>query len=506
MKVFTTDQIRMADAFTIAHEPVRSLDLMERAALGLASRIVTGDGNSSNIRIFAGFGNNGGDGLALARLLSGKGMKVILHVIPPEKDWSPDAKANLDRLPENDCLQVNFLRSDADLPVIQPDDLVIDAIFGSGLTREPAGFIADIIDHINRAGARVISVDIPSGLFGEDNRLNSLKHVVRASKTLTFQFPKLCFFQPQLYQYTGEWEIIPIGLHPEFIRNEYSRWNYTGSSDVKGWVKTRQKYSHKGSYGHALLIAGSKGKAGAAALSASACIRSGAGLTTVMIPSDCNSILQIAVPEAMTIPDANPDRWTTAPDPTPFTTIGVGPGIGTDPDSWLALESLLNTSLVPLVLDADALNLLSLNPGSLLQVPKNSILTPHPGEYKRLFGEDADDYSKLMRLKEMAETYQLVIVLKGAHTAVAGPDGSVWFNTTGNPGMATGGSGDVLTGLLTGLLAQGYDPFTAARFGVFLHGLAGDLAAADSGQEALRASDIVNFIGKAFLQIHHYQS
>ncbi len=503
MKVLTTGQIRMADEYTISHEPVLSKDLMERAALGLAASLEANIRDYKTVRIFAGYGNNGGDGIALARLLSDKGHPVSLHVIKPEKDWSPDAKVNLDRLPDREKLTVTYLQPDSPLPAIDHDDLVIDAIFGSGLTREPEGFFATLIDHLNGSGARIVAVDIPSGLFGEDNRLNSRQHVIRAFQTLTFQFPKLSFFLSENQSFVGDWKVIPIGLHPDFIRNVDSPWNYIEPTDVTGWLKHRDKFSHKGIFGHSLLIAGSTGKIGAAVLSATACIRSGSGLTTVLIPTSGNSIIQTAVPEAMTFPDSNYDRWTHMPDLAPFTAIGAGPGIGTHPSTWKVLVKLLAESPVPLVLDADALNLLSQNPGSLLQVPKNSILTPHPGEFKRLFGECADDYTRLMKLKEMAELYGLVIVLKGAHTAVAGPDGSVWFNTTGNPGMASGGSGDVLTGLLTGLMAQGYDPLIAARMGVFLHGSAGDIAAGICGMESMVARDLTDSIGKAFLRIHN---
>lgn len=503
MKVLITEQIRKADEYTIGHEPVLSLDLMERAALGLAGYIEAQNWNFRKVRIFAGYGNNGGDGIALARLLSNNGRSVNLHVVAPEKKWSPDAKANLDRLPEQENLVVNFLHAGTPLPGIGSDDLVLDALFGSGLTREPEGFMARVIDHINGSKAQIIAIDVPSGLFGEDNRLNSRQHVIKANQTLTFQFPKLCFFFPENSAYVGDWKVIPIGLHPDFIRNVETSWNFIGYEDVTGWLKHRSKFSHKGIYGHSLLISGSTGKMGAAVLSASACLRSGSGLTTALIPSSGNAIVQTAVPEVMTIQDDDSDQWTFVPDLSPYSAIGAGPGIGTHPSTWKALEKLLQESKIPLVIDADALNLLSLNPGSLLQVPKNSILTPHPGEFKRLFGEDGDDYSRMMRLKNLAEFYGLVLVLKGAHTAVAGPDGSVWFNTTGNPGMATGGSGDVLTGLITGLVAQGYDSFVAARMGVYLHGLAGDIASESTGMEALSAGDIIGSIGKAFLRIHN---
>jgi NAD(P)H-hydrate epimerase len=506
MKVLTTEQIRRADEFTIAHEPVPSLDLMERAALGLASFIEAQSWNYRRVRIFAGYGNNGGDGIALARLLGEQGKPVSLDMVTPEKDWSPDAKANILRLPEIENLVVTRLGEDSMLPVIREDELVIDALFGSGLTREPAGLMARLIDHINQCRTRIISVDIPSGLFGEDNRANTKAHVIRATLTLTFEFPKLCFFLPENQDFIGEWRVIPIGLHTGFTAQEATSWNFTDYPDIRSWLRVRKKFSHKGNFGHALLVAGSTGKTGAAVLSASACIRSGAGLTTVLTTAGGNPILQGSVPEAMTVFGGEGDCWSEGPDLTPYTAIGAGPGIGTADKTWKSFGKLLATVSSPLVLDADALNLLSQNPGSLLQVPKNSILTPHPGEFKRLFGEDPDDYSRIMRLKSLAEFYGLVLVLKGANTAVAGPDGSVWFNVTGNPGMATGGSGDVLTGLITGLAAQGYDTFTAARLGVFIHGLAGDIAAEHTGEEALTAGDIIRSIGPAFLRIHNYPS
>ena len=506
MKILTTEQIRRADAYTITHEPVPSLDLMERAALGLARYIEKQPWNFRNIRIFAGYGNNGGDGMALARLLSDKGRHVNLYLMTPERSWSPDAKANLDRLPDEECLDINYLHQLSDFPVIEGGDLVIDALFGTGLSREPSGLIADLIDHINNGKAPVISIDIPSGLFGEDNRQNSRKHVIRAFQTLTFEFPKLAFFLPENHAYVGEWKVITIGLHPDFIHKLPTQWNFISIEDARSWLKVREKFSHKGKFGHSLMIAGSTGMAGAAVLASTACVRSGSGLTTVMIPGSVNSIVQTALPEAMTIPDNHPDHWTQVPDLTPYSSIGIGPGLGIHPTTWSAMDSLLHSCRMPLVLDADALNLMSLNPGTLLKLPNNSILTPHPGEFKRLFGEDSDDFTRILRLKDLSIFYRIVLILKGAHTAVAGPDGSVWLNTTGNPGMATGGSGDALTGLITGLMAQGYEPVIAARLGVFVHGLAGDLASETTGQEALTAGDIIGYIGKAFLKIHNNPS
>jgi hydroxyethylthiazole kinase-like uncharacterized protein yjeF len=503
MKVLSTEQIRLADSYTISHEPVLSLDLMERASEALAAGFGEYFDEAVPVTIIAGYGNNGGDGMALARLLAQRGREVTLFVVTPPLRRSPDAEANFRRLPKLPNLTVEAIGSDLPMPELVDGDVVVDALFGSGLTREPEGFMAELIDHINTSGALVVAVDIPSGLFGEDNRLNSREHIIRASLTLTFQFPKLAFFLRENHAYVGDWIVLEIGLHPDFIAGAETPWHLTDAETAGGWLLPRGKFDHKGSNGHALLVAGSTGKAGAAVLAASACLRSGAGLTTVAIPSGNNIILQTAVPEAMTIPGSDPGRITAIPAPGAFSAIGAGPGIGTHPDTGLALEKLLETCTVPLILDADAINLLALDPGSLLKVPKNSILTPHPVEFSRLFGDDPDDYSRLNRLRELASFYGLVIVLKGAHTAVAGTDGTVWFNSTGNPGMAKGGSGDVLTGIITALAARGYDPFTAARLGVYLHGLAGDIAAEECGQESLIAGDIVASIGQAFVRLHN---
>lgn len=473
MKVLTTEQIREADEYTILNEPISPAGLMERAAGALTGWVTSHFPGPVTIRIFTGPGNNGGDGKVMARLLAQEGRKIHLHT----------------------------LQSDDMLPEISPDDLVIDTLFGSGLNREPEGIMAACIDLINQSEATVISVDIPSGLYGENNGSNSYKHVVRADITLTLEMPKLSLFLPENQLYTGEWHVVPIGLHPVFLAGADTPWHYMTDSDCRPWIKKREKFGHKGTYGHALLICGSKGKAGAAVLSANACIHTGCGLTTLHLPDGLDPILQSAVPEAMTISDPDPLKWTSVPDLAPYQALGVGPGIGTNPETGKALAELIRINRNPMVLDADALNLIAQNPDLLAQIPKKSILTPHPGEFRRLFGDYPDDYCRMEQLREIAAKRALVIVLKGAHTAVAGPDGTIWFNTTGNPGMATGGSGDVLTGMVTSLLAQGYEPFTAARLAVYLHGTAGDIAAELNGEEALVARDIIACIGQAFKRI-----
>jgi len=501
MKVLTTEQIREADQYTITHEPIRSADLMERAANALMAWLLTRFHGAHPFRIYAGFGNNGGDGIAIARLLAENGRRVYLHVLFSAKGYSADAQENLNRLDRNALWEFSYLKTADDLPPSAQDEIIIDALFGSGLTREPDELAASVIDHINSQPAKVVAVDIPSGLFGEDNRTNTLRHAVKAHMTLTLQVPKLCMFFPEYQRFTGEWYVVPIGLHPDFFSQVPAGLHYISGADCKSWVHVRNKYDHKGTFGHCLIIAGSKGKAGAAVLSARAALRTGCGLATLMVPDQCLPVVQTAVPEAMGIADHHPEIWTTVPDMAPFSATGIGPGLGTAPETAMAFEKLIAVADKPMVLDADALNLISRNPGLMTRLPKNCILTPHPGEFRRLFGNQPDHFSMFEKLKEVSATFGQVVVLKGAHTMVAGPDGSVWFNTTGNPGMATAGSGDVLTGIITSLLAQGYDPFTAARAGVFIHGLAGDIAANIKGQESLVAGDITEHIGQAFIRI-----
>lgn len=501
MKVLTTKQIREADAYTIENEPVASIDLMERAAAQLHKTLLDRYAGQEVFRIFCGHGNNGGDGIALARLLAESKRTVCIHIYHGNGGLSPDGEINRSRLPKTPLLTVTQLVQDADLPEIDPEDVVVDALLGSGLTREPDGFYATLIDHINQAEAEVVAVDIPSGLFGEDNRTNSMKHVIRASLTLTFQIPKLSLLLAENGEYVGDWISLPIGLLDTFFEQVESPWYLMDHRLIRSLLKPRRKFDHKGTWGHALLISGSVGKAGAAVLGAHAALHAGTGLVTVHTPGSGRVIIQTAVPEAMVSVDPDTDYWTSLPDLTPYTAIGMGPGVGTHPETRDILMQMLERQEQPVVLDADALNLIAQVPGGINKIPKNSILTPHPGEFKRLFGEDPDELSRLDRMRRLAQTYELILVLKGAHTVIAATDGQLWFNDTGNPGMATAGSGDVLTGIITGLLAQGYDPLNAARIGVYLHGVAGDFAAEVVGMEALTAGDLHKYLFFAFQTI-----
>jgi len=497
MKIFTSAEIREIDAATVRLEPVTPAGLMERAATTLFQQVKDIVAPERKINVFAGPGNNGGDGLVLARLMHEDGYAVRVFVVETGAARSSEFSLNAERLERSGVIPLT-IADPGQVPAIGRDEVIIDAIFGTGLRKSPSGVAAGVIRRINETGAFVISVDVPSGLFCEDNQASDRDSIVRASKTLTFQFPKLSFMFAGNSDYTGEWEVTDIGLHADTISSMNTPYHYVLRETVRPMIKERNKFDHKGTYGHALLIAGSYGKAGAATLSAGAALRTGAGLVTVHTPSSAVLALQAALPEAMVSPDSGTGNVTVLPDLGPYDAIGAGPGLGTDPDTVSVLKDLLKNISVPLVLDADALNILAQNREWLDLLPPETVLTPHPGEFRRLTGTESTDFRLMQEQKDFAVRHRCVVVLKGAHTSVALPDGRVFFNSTGNPGMATGGSGDVLTGMITSLLAQGYDPSGAAVTGVYLHGLAGDIALRIHSEESVIAGDILMNIGRAF--------
>jgi ADP-dependent NAD(P)H-hydrate dehydratase / NAD(P)H-hydrate epimerase len=501
MKIFRCEQIKEIDEYTIMHEPIMSVDLMERAAGQLFNWIANRFGRSEHFIVFAGPGNNGGDGLALARMLAANRYYVEIYYIKYTEKTSPDWAINMRRLETETDVPVKILSDSDHFPVVSSGDILIDAIFGSGLTRYVEGLPGEIIRKINSVDATIISIDIPSGLFGEDNSKNSSDNIVKADYTLSFQFPKLSFMFAENASYVGEWIILPIGLNSNIIRITESPYLYLGNSDVAPLIKTRNIFDHKGNYGHGLLIAGSKGKMGAAVLGARASLRTGIGLITCHTPACGEIIVQVAVPEAMVKADKSEDCVSEIDITDSFSAIGVGPGLGTVPESQKALYSLLADCRKPMVIDADALNILSLNKKWLSNLHPGIVLTPHPKEFERLAGKASNGYERLMKQIEFSKKYNCIVVLKGAHTSISTPDGKVVYNSTGNPGMATGGSGDVLTGIILSLLTQGYTCESASVVGVYLHGLAGDIAAEESCYESIIASDIINCIGKAFNRI-----
>jgi len=505
MKIFRCEQISEIDEYTIRHEPIASIDLMERAAAQLFQWITDRFGRKERIIIFAGPGNNGGDGLALARMLAVNEYDAEIYYVKLTEKTSGDWDINRKRLESETSLQLNYLTTADQFPVISSGDIIIDAIFGSGLTRPTEGFAYEIIRQINRVDAIVISIDIPSGLFGEDNSKNNSQGIVSANYTLSFQFAKLSFLFAENAKYVGEWLVLPIGLDQNVIRNTNSPYSFLEISDVAPFLKKRHRHDHKGSFGHGLLISGSLGKMGAAVLGAKAALRTGIGLLTCYIPSCGNIILQSTIPEAMVQLDNGDEYISDIGFTESFSAVGAGPGLGTKPESQNALHKLLSECKKPLVLDADALNILSFNKKWLHLLSPGTILTPHPGEFERLAGKTDNSFARLERQISFSQEYNCIVVLKGAHTSITTSDGKVVFNSTGNPGMATAGSGDVLTGIILSLLAQGHNPANAAILGVYLHGCAGDIAGRESSYDSIIASDIINSIGKAFIKIRNIE-
>ncbi|AMM50633.1 carbohydrate kinase [Rufibacter sp. DG15C] len=500
MKILSAAQTRSADAYTIQHEPITSLDLMERASGALVKWLTARYSPAVPFAIFCGPGNNGGDGLAAARLLHNSGYNVQVFLVEEAgQTKSEDFSQNLKRLPKE--IPQHSIQSIEDLPNVSSDTVLLDALFGSGLSRPLHGIYAQVVEKMNQFGGTVISVDIPSGLFADEGLLQD-NAVVHATHTVTFEQPKLSFLLPSSGIYVGKWHVVPIGLHPAFLQEVSSPYQFLTPAFVKTILKPRQKYAHKGTYGHALIIGGSYGKLGALILAAKAALRAGVGLLTVQVPQVGYSIVQTAVPEAMALTDAHDlhfTRFTGQPDA--YACLGIGPGLGQAEDTRLALEVLFRHHLPPLVLDADALNLLAADRTLLRTLPEGSILTPHLKEFERLAGPATDDFHRLQLLQSFCHEHKCYVVLKGAHSCVGTPTGEFYFNSTGNPGMATGGSGDVLTGILTSLRAQGYTALETCLLGVYLHGLAGDLAAQEMGQASLVASDLTAFLGKAFLAL-----
>ncbi len=514
MKILPVDKIREADAFTIENEPIDSVDLMERAASKVYEWFMKRcKSKEVSVKIFCGIGNNGGDGLALARMLYATNIIPQVFVVRYSDKMSRDCEINFERL--RDCRDVTPVASEYlvpmydifsedDFPQISDNDIVIDAIFGSGLNRPIEGFTAELINYLNKTNAIKIAIDIPSGLLasqqptskGQQPIAKGQQPIAKVDYTLTFQFPKLAFMFPEYDPYVGKWEVLDIKLHKYFIDNVETLNFYTTEDVVKPILRKRPKFSHKGTYGHALLVAGSSGKTGAALLAAEACMRTGVGLLTAHLPKDALLPMQVYLPEAMTDIDESDTHCTKINDIIPYTAIGVGPGIGKNEETVTLLKKLLQEATQPLVLDADALNIIADNPTWLSFLPDNTILTPHPKEFDRLFGKTYNSYERLELQRKMSVVHNIIIVQKGAHTAITFPNGTCFFNSTGNPGMATAGSGDVLTGMILSLLAQRYAPAEAALLGVFLHGKAGDVAAENIGMESLIARDIIRNINQ----------
>ncbi len=507
MKILSADEIRLWDQYTIQHEPITSIDLMERAAEKCVEWLEENGYVENQFSIFCGKGNNGGDGLAIARLLATKVYPVTVNILEAGHKGTEDFQENLERLHQYPGVDIRFIQTEENFHVLKSDEIIIDTLFGSGLNRSIEGLTAKLVEHINQSECEIISIDIPSGLFTD--RSSKGNTIIKAMHTLSFQCYKPAFLVAENAECIGDVHILDIGLYKDFINTIHSPYELVDDTIIHSIYKPRNRFAHKGNFGHALLVAGSYGKIGAAVLSSKACLKSGVGLLTCHIPKCGYDILQSTVPEAMGTTDFNSSFNTKIDDDlNNYEAIGVGPGIGTAAETKMMLREIFSTHRKPVILDADAINIIASQKDLFKLIPPGSIITPHPKEFERLFGESlpagkagVNDFDRIELALQKAKELNCVIVLKGHYTLIATADGNGFFNSTGNAGMATAGSGDVLTGILTGLLAQGYNSVETAILGVYLHGLAGDFAAKEFSMEAMVAGDIIGALGTAFLSI-----
>lgn len=505
MKIFSAKDNKELDEYTVDKESISYYDLMERAASAVTYEIISRWRRNTPVVVFAGPGNNGGDAMAVARMLFDEGYAVSVYFFNPTRSASVNCQKNFDLLKEREIKAEEVILTFIP-PEITSNTLIVDGLFGVGLNRPLVGGYVSLAQYINESGASVLSIDMPSGLFAEDNSKNDYRGVVKANITVSFQYPKLAFMLEENAQYVGEWRIADIGISPEIIEEKETPLYYIEPEDAVKLLKRRDKYADKRQYGHMLLVAGATGMMGAAVMASKAALRSGAGLVSVHTAACGEEILQTAVPEAMFIADSNMNRVTNCSLSKWHNVVAIGPGLGRHRDTVEALNYLLNKANVPLVIDADALNIIAETKGMFAKVPQFSVITPHKYEFDRLFGASETMYQRLLKAKQVAVEHEITIVLKGANTAVIKPTGEICFNSTGNPGMATAGSGDVLTGIISGLIAQNYAPSDAAVLGVFMHGMAGDIALEEESQESLLATDIIKNLGRAFKKLHSYNN
>lgn len=504
MKILNSAQIRELDNYTIEHEPITSIDLMERAAKALTFTICEQWPAMVPVVVFAGPGNNGGDALAVARMLAVKGYEVNVYLFNIHNHLSPDCAVNRQRA--IDCHQLhafNEITLNFDPPQLDKDTLVVDGLFGSGLNKPLAGGFASLVKYINSSPCKVVSIDIPSGLMTEDNTYNIHANIIQADLTLTLQQKKLSMLMADNQQYIGRLKVLDIRLSPEYINRVKAHYTIVEENEVRSLLLPRPDFAHKGDMGTAMLIAGNYGMSGAATLSTRACLRSGTGKVYIHTPKCNHAIMQMSVPEAVMSIDKEDTYFSQPVNTDDIDALGIGPGLGKNENTAIAMIAQVRGCQCPVVLDADAINILANHRAWMQQLPQGVVLTPHPAEFDRLTGTGCNGcYDRLMKASDMTQHYGVYILLKGHYSALCQPDGHISFNPTGNSGMATAGSGDVLTGIITGLLARGYHQREACLLGMYLHGLAGDMAAKDLGKESLVAGDLVQYLPKAFLRIN----
>ena len=502
MKLFTSAQIHELDKYTIENEPIKSIDLMERAAKAITQAITEVWGSQTPVISFAGPGNNGGDALAVGRMLCDKGYDVCAYLFNVSGSLSEDCIINRKRLFDKKSKALIEVTQEFEPPQLEAGTLVVDGLFGSGLNKPLAGGFASLVKYINASPAQVVSIDIPSGLMTEDNTYNVRTNIIRANLTLTLQLPKLSFLFPENQMYIGRLKILDIRLSKQGIDKIDANYTLIEENDIRPRLLHRDPFAHKGKMGNALIIAGSYGMGGASVLATKACLRAGAGKVTTHTPKRNSLLLQISVPEAIIQFDREETIFSEAVDTEDFNAVGIGPGLGTSEQTAIAIIAQLRRTQCPIVADADAINVIANHRAWLQQLPKGIIMTPHPKEFDRLEGPSTDSYERLMKARDLAQRLHGYILVKGHHTSLCLPDGHIMFNSTGNAGMATAGSGDVLTGIITGLLARGYKHEDACVVGMYLHGLAGDIAARELGVESVIASDLIQYIPQAFKRIN----
>jgi len=500
LKIFSAKQLSEADKATTEKHNITSLDLMEHAGTQVFKWLHQRLQNAKvPIHIFCGIGNNGGDGLVVGRLLLEKDYNVHIYIANFTDKRSKCFLKNYDRIKEVTNNWPKLMTSEKDFPEINNQDIIIDALFGIGLNRPPEGWLKPLIQHINASKAFTLAIDIPSGLYA-NQALEDIDAVVKANHTLTFQAPKLSFFLPETGKFVPFFDIIDIGLDPEYLHKTESLAQLIGKQQAQQFYKPRQAFDHKGTYGHSLIIAGSYGKIGAVNLASRAALSSGAGLVTAYVPKCGYQSLQASIPEVMVITDENESAISNINFDIQPSVIGFGVGLGIADRTVKTFEVFLKKNKTPLVIDADGLNLLSNNKTLLKLLPEQTILTPHPKELEGLIGKWSDDFEKLKKVKTFSKTYNVIVLIKGAHSITVYKE-KLYINTTGNPGMATAGSGDVLTGVIAGLIAQGYEPLNATVFGVYLHGKSADISLEERGYQSLIASHIIETMGDAYLDL-----
>lgn len=492
--LLTASQIKAVDVYTIQHQPIASIDLMEQAAAAFVTAFTAAYPNQQQaILVACGQGNNGGDGLAISRLLADKGFSNIRVLLTQfSQSSSADYLLNLERLKKTNA-SVVLLTNPSELELLR-DEIVIDALLGSGLKKSLSGTYAELVSAINQSGATIVSVDVPTG-FSSDGEIQAPYQGIKADLAISFQLPKINFFFPESAEALKKFNVVPIGLKEDYIESLPSGWKLITNQWVSATLKPRENFSHKGTYGHVLMLAGNTETMGAALLAAGAALHSGAGLVTACILQSGLTALNVSLPEAMFLSRESLQKTTL----NKYQAVAIGPGLGVDTEQTQLLDYLLKQNQ-PLVLDADALNIIASNKHLLDKIPRKSIITPHLKEFDRLFGEHPNWWQRVETARQKAQALQIVIVLKNQYTFIALPTGEVCINPTGNPAMAQGGMGDVLTGMIASFMAQSYTCEQAAILGVYLHGKTGDALAENHG--VIAASTLSKAIPKILRECH----